>query len=131
VSQVPIGMSRRRHALVHLNDVHVTPGHILIGQDTQHRPRSTAATDGDNEATPRGDSGPRLPGGEGSARPRYRIGIGQHFDFHGTVTVGFCQPPSGETLAPTSFGPQVPGSYSWTGVPAFSTGSTIRHASST
>jgi hypothetical protein len=26
--------------------------------------------------------------------------------------VGFCQPPGGETLAPTSFGPQLPGSYS-------------------
>ena len=27
-------------------------------------------------------------------------------------TVGLCQPPGGETLESTSFGPQVPGSYS-------------------
>src|SRR5262249_27225802 len=52
-------------------------------------------------------------------------------DPHDDLTVGFCQPPGGATLESTSFGPQVPGSYSWTGVPAFSTGSTIRHASST
>jgi hypothetical protein len=28
------------------------------------------------------------------------------------ATVGFCQPPGGVTLAPSAFGPQVPGSYS-------------------
>src|SRR5271163_3502028 len=45
--------------------------------------------------------------------------------------IGLCQPPAGETLCSTSLGPQAPFSYSKTGVPAFSTGSTIRQASST
>ena len=51
-----------------------------------------------------------------TAAPRVgdRVGVGEHFDLHGgyAVTVGFCQPPGGVTLSPTSFGPQVPGSYS-------------------
>ena len=34
------------------------------------------------------------------------------FDPHGDFTFGFCQPPGGATLESTSFGPQVPGSYS-------------------
>ena len=45
--------------------------------------------------------------------------------------IGLCQPLAGETLCSTSPGPQVPFSYSKTGVLAFSTGSTIRQASST
>ncbi len=46
------------------------------------------------------------------------------------VATGSRQPPGGDTLA-ASAGPHVPGSYSYTGGGAFSTGSTMRHASST
>ncbi len=49
--------------------------------------------------------------------PGDRIGIGEHFDLHARAprygaTIGFCQPPGGVTLSPSSCGPQVPGSYS-------------------
>jgi hypothetical protein len=130
VREIAIGMSGERHALVHLDDVHIGPRQRLIGQRTQHRPCGVTANDGHDEAAARGDGRTCLPGGECRSRPRHRVGIGQRFDPH-DLTVGFCQPPGGETRASTSFGPQVPGSYSQTGVPAFSRGSTIRQASST
>lgn len=47
-----------------------------------------------------------------------------------SVRTGLCQPPAGVTSGLTSGGPQVLGSYSWTGVPARKTGSTMRQASS-
>ncbi len=53
------------------------------------------------------------------------------FGVAGASTVGSCQPPEGDTVRSASLGPQVPGSYSYTGVSAFSIGSTTRHASST
>ena len=53
------------------------------------------------------------------------------FGVAGASSFGSCQPPAGETVWSASFGPQLPGSYSYTGVSAFSTGSTTRHASST
>jgi len=112
VREVAIGMPRGRHALVHLDDMHVGPGQVLISQRTQHRPRGVPPTDGHDEATARRDGRPRFPDSERGARPRHRIGIGQSFDPHGSRTVGLCQPPGGETLASTSLGPQVPGSYS-------------------
>ena len=49
---------------------------------------------------------------------------------HSLVTTGFRQPPSGVTRS-VSAGPQVFGSYSNTGVPAFRAGSPMRHPSST
>jgi len=39
VSEVAIGMSRRRDALVDLDDVHMGPRQVLIGELTQHLPR--------------------------------------------------------------------------------------------
>src|SRR6185436_18804641 len=44
---------------------------------------------------------------------------------------GLCHPPAGTILPSTCAGPHVPCSYSYTGVFPLSTGSTIRHASST
>ena len=131
VREVPVGMSRRRHPFVHLHDVHVGPGHLFVGQGAQHRPWRMTAADRHDEATTRGDGRPRLPRCECGGRSRHRIGIGQRIDPHDDLTVGFCQPPGGATLESTSLGPQVPGSYSYTGVLAFRTGSTMRHASST
>src|SRR4029077_11658016 len=49
----------------------------------------------------------------------------------GAVPVGLSQPPGGNILWSTSAGPQVRGSYSESGISAFSTGSTMRQASST
>jgi len=112
VGQVSVGVSSRCHALVHLDDVHACPWHRFIGQRTQHRPRGVAPADGHDEATTRGDGRARLRGGESGTRSRDCICIGQRLDLHGNLTVGFRQPPGGETLESTSFGPQVAGSYS-------------------
>jgi hypothetical protein len=112
VGEVPVGVSGRRHPLVDLDDMHTGPWHLFIGQCTQHRPGSVTPADGHDETTTRADRGARLRGRECGTRPRDRIGIGQRLDLHGDLTVGFCQPPRGETAESTSFGPQVPGSYS-------------------
>ena len=113
VSEVPIGVSRRRDALVDLEDVYIGPRQGLIGELTQHLPRGVTAADGHDEATARGAGRTRLLGGECGAGSRDRVGIGQSFDPHGCLTIGFSQPQEGgETPESTSFGPQVPGSYS-------------------
>ncbi len=112
VGEVAVGISSWRHPLVHLDHMHSGPWHLFIGQCTQHLPRGVTPAEGHDEATTRGDSRSGLLGREGGARPRDRIGIGQSLHPHGDVTSGFCQPPGGETLESTSFGPQVPGSYS-------------------
>src|SRR5262245_22822171 len=81
---------------------------------------------------------PRFGGNDLSSLSGNRICIGKNFSLHVSAsapdqpaTVGFCQPPGGTTFLSTSAGPQVFGSYSWTGVFAFTSGSTMRHASST
>lgn len=107
------------------------PGQRLIGERAQHLPRGVAAADRHDEATPRRDGGTRLPGGEYRARSPHLVRVGERLDPHDELTIGFSHPHEGDTRASTSFGPHVPGSYSWTGVAAFSTGSTMRHASST
>ena len=84
VGEVPVGVSGRRHALVHLDDMHAGPWHLFIGQRPQHLPRGVPSADGHDEATARGHGRARLRGGECGARSRDRIGIGQHLDPHGT-----------------------------------------------
>src|SRR6266403_3982767 len=123
VGEVAIWVPRRSHALVDLAHLHAGPGHLFIGQCAEHFPWSMPPAEGHHEATPRGDGRAGRLGRERGGRPRDRIGIDQRLDLHGTLTVGFCQPPGGTTLESTSFGPHVPASYSWTGGPAFRTGS--------
>src|SRR6516164_8695511 len=118
--------------------MHGFPGYVLTRQCAQHLPGRTTAADGHDESTTRRHGRPRFGGNDLGSLAGNRIGIGKNFNLHVSAstpdqpsTVGFCQPPGGTTVLSTSAGPQVFGSYSWTGVPAFATGSTMRHASST
>ena len=136
VREVAVGVTGRRDPLVDLRDEHARPRHVRQpGQRAQHDPWGATAAERNREAAASGDRRTRLARDEGGARTRDRVGIGKDFGFHCTpryaATVGFTQPPGGVTFSPTSCGPQVPGSYSFTGVPLFSTGSTMRQASST
>jgi hypothetical protein len=131
VGEVSVGVSGRSHALVHLDDMHVGPRHGFLGYRMQHLPRGGSSAQGHDEAPADGHSSARFGCGERGSGSRDGFGIDQRFDLHAELTVGFCQPPGGPTLESTSVGPQVPGSYSQTGVSSFSTGSTIRQASST
>src|SRR5262249_57668275 len=113
-------------------------GDFSAGQGTQHLPGSRASADRHDEATAGDDRVTSLRSNDCGSLARNRIGVGKNFNSHvcastpdQPVTVGFCQPPGGTTFLSTSAGPQVFGSYSWTGVFAFSTGSTMRQASST
>src|SRR5262249_32886326 len=94
--------------------------------------------DGHDEPAARRHGRPRQGGNDLGSLAGNRIGIGKNFNFHVSAsapdqpsTVGFCQPPGGTMVLSTSAGPQVFGSYSWTAVPAFNAGSTMRPASST
>jgi len=112
VGEVSVGISGRRHPFVHLDDVHTGPWHLFIGQRMQHLPWGVPSAEGHDEAAAHGHARARLRGGEGGTLARDRVRISERFDPHGDFTVGFCQPPGGATLESTSFGPQVPGSYS-------------------
>src|SRR5258708_31376754 len=69
--EVSIGVSVRRHTLVHLDDVHAGPWHLFVGEETQHGPRRATPADGHNEAATRGHGRARLRGGErGTGSPR-------------------------------------------------------------
>src|SRR5262249_3921186 len=138
VGQVPVGISGRSDAFIDLHNMHGFPGHVLIRQGAQHLPRRMTAADGHDEPAERRHGRPALGGKSPGRLAGNRIGLGKNFNLHASAstpdqpsTVGFCQPPGGTTVLSTSAGPQVFGSYSWTGVPAFTAGSTMRHASST
>src|SRR5262249_54277301 len=107
-------------------------------QGAQHLPGCMASADRHDEAAARDDGVPGLCGNGRGSLAGNRTGVGKHFNIHvcslppdQPVTVGFCQSPGGTTCLSTSAGPQVSGSYPWTGVVVLSTGSTMRQASST
>src|SRR6516164_7613135 len=138
VSEVPVRISGRSNAFVYLHHMHGFPGNILIRQSAQHLPRRMAAADGHDEPATCRHGRPRFGGNDLGSLAGNRLGIGKNFNLHvcasipdQPATVGLSQPPGGTTFLSTWAGPQVFGSYSWTGVFAFSAGSTMRHASST
>lgn len=135
VGRISVAVPQRGESLVHLDSVHTIPRNVFAGQLAEHLPRGTTTADGQDEATARHKGFPRLGGNE----PGSRLGHGIGEDLHlyelfsvsdWSVATGLCQPPVGETISSTSLGPQVFGSYTWTGVSAFNTGSTMRQASS-
>src|SRR5262245_10064757 len=134
VSEVPVGVARRRDALVHLDDVRLLPGHRLVGQGAQHLPRRVTAADGDDEPAPGGHGRPSFGRDEHGRRASHRASVGQYLDLHAgfsPVTIGSCPPPGGVGPRSTSFGPHVPGPCADIGGLAFTMGATIRQASST
>src|SRR5580658_7325561 len=48
--QVPVGVTRRRHTLVHLKHPHPRPWNLCRCQRTQHHPWSMAAADGEQKS---------------------------------------------------------------------------------
>src|SRR5262245_31370342 len=105
-------MSRRRDALIDLDDMHVGPRQLLIGELAQHLPRGVTSADGHDEATARGNGPTRLLGSKCRAGSCDSVRIAPSVDSHYCLTIGFSQPHEGRTRESTSFGPQVPGSYS-------------------
>src|SRR5262245_47818051 len=114
--------------------MHVFPRHCFAGQDTEHLPRNVTATNRHDETSARRDGLAGFGSDKLCSRRGCGVGVGvnlkSHAKFYEPFIIGLRQPPGGWIPAVAS-GPQVCGSYSWTGVPAFSAGSTILHASST
>ena len=135
MGEVSVRVTRRRHALVHLRYMYPVPRDIFACQITQHKPWSMAAAYGQDKAAARGDGRPGFRSDDRCTLSGDRFGTRKNFDF--PIAPSSLPPPGYssrrrvKTLYSTSLGPQLFGPYSQTGVVSFSTGSTIRHASST
>src|SRR3974390_1965030 len=84
VSEIPVGIAARSNPFIHLNDVHLFPGHVFGGQIAQHDPWSMATTHRDDKATASSNSRPSFSGDEFSRPLCDGIRIGQDFDVHAT-----------------------------------------------
>src|SRR6516225_4117361 len=132
--RVPVGCN----ALIDLHQMQSIPRNVFIGQRAEHDPRRVTTADGQDEVTTCGDRLMRIRRNDRCRSPGDGFGIRAYFHLHSVLlrgpqgaTTGSCQPPGGAMIEAASLGPQLFGSYSWTGGAAASTGSTIRHASST
>ena len=83
VNVVAIRVARGGDALVDLEDVHVGPGHIFVGEVSQHQPRAFASADRHDEASARGNRSPGIGGDDRGRALGQRIDIRKDFDVHG------------------------------------------------
>src|SRR5581483_1549443 len=44
MSEISVRIALRRHTFINLDDMHVVPGHIFLGEIAKHNPRGFAAT---------------------------------------------------------------------------------------
>ena len=132
MGQVPIRIPGRGDPFVHLEDMHVGPGHLLVGEGPQHLPGGSSTADSKKELSSGGDGLACLCGDDAGCGTGDAFGIRQDLGCnrgHHETTSGFHHPPAGMTSVPNGGRTPGLGAYSKTGVPAFSTGSTIRQAS--
>src|SRR5262249_38560404 len=95
VGEVPVWVSRRGDAIVHLYDLHLLPRYFFVCQDTQHLPGSMASTDRHDEAPACDDSITSLPGNDRGSLSGNRIGIGKNFNLHVFPPLLISMPPWG------------------------------------
>jgi hypothetical protein len=62
MSKVSVRIACRCRPLVHLNDMHILPRELFVGQCAQHQPRRAAAADRHDEAPPRRNSSASVDG---------------------------------------------------------------------
>ena len=79
---VAVGIAGGRDALVDLEDMHVGPGNIFVGEIGQHDPRTLAAADRHDEAAARGDGRARIGGDDRSRALGQRSVIRKNFNVH-------------------------------------------------
>jgi len=84
VREVPVRIAGRRHALIHLNDVHCAPWQLSGGKAAQHNPRCTSAAQSHDEQAAGRDRFPRVIHYEGRGSFGSRFGVGKYFDVHRT-----------------------------------------------
>jgi hypothetical protein len=81
VGKVPVGITGRGDALVHLVDDHGVPGDRLRCELGEHRPRGVPPADRDVEAATGADRGTGTLGHERRPGPGHGAGVGQGFEF--------------------------------------------------
>ncbi len=87
VNVVAIGIAGGRNALVDLEDVHVGPRNIFVGEVGQHDPRTLAATDGHDETATRSDCGTGIRCNNRSRALGQRSGIRIDFNVHRVFSI--------------------------------------------
>src|SRR5580704_109678 len=88
--EVAVRVSLRRHALVHLINMHAGPWEVFIRQCAEHDPGSAATAHGESKSAARGDGGTGIRGDGRRARFGYGIIVIKNFELH-----GLSQPASG------------------------------------
>ena len=82
VCEIPVRVSRRGDALVHLHHMDALPRQLFIGQCAQHYPRGSTAADGHHKLTAGSNCGTGFRGDELRGRSRRGFLIGKYFNLH-------------------------------------------------
>src|SRR6516225_310795 len=85
VSEVPVRMTRGRHAFVNLYQMHAVPRDPFLGQGSEHHPRSVSTADRHDEASALSHCGSSLCSYNRGSFSCYRFSICKYFDFHGNI----------------------------------------------
>jgi hypothetical protein len=83
--QIAVRVTRGRHALVHLRNMHVFPRHCFAGQDAKHLPRDVTATDRHDETSARSDGLAGFGGNKLCSRCGRSIGVRVNLNSHTTI----------------------------------------------
>src|SRR5215472_11524760 len=83
--EVPVGITRGRNALVHLQHANALPRHFLFRQHAQHHPRRVASTHRHDKLPTLFEGGPCVLGNDTSRTPCYCFGIRKYFNLHSTL----------------------------------------------
>ena len=82
MGEIAVLVPRRSDALVHLNDMHIGPGHFLVGEVAEHLPRGAATAHGHNKASTGGDGGAGVRGNDLCGAGCHFVGGAENFLFH-------------------------------------------------
>ena len=80
--EIARGITRRRHALVDLEDVHAFPRHGHVRKNPQHHPGRAAAADREVEASTLGDAAASLGRDDFGRRVRHGLAVCMDLSLH-------------------------------------------------
>ena len=82
MGEVAVLVPRRSDALVHLDDMHIGPGHFLVGEVAEHLPRGASPAYGHDKASTSGDGGAGVRGNDLCGAGCHFVGGAENFLFH-------------------------------------------------
>ena len=82
MGEVAVLVPRRSDALVHLDDMHIGPGHFFVGEVPEHLPRGAPPAYGHDKASTSGDGGAGVRGNDLCGAGCHFVGGAENFLFH-------------------------------------------------